>query len=77
MNTHYCVSVLAFYNPHLLFVVEAAHAEHKQQWSISSMLNAQILRTKAFFTSYVLALNELLYKKHARKTLMKFKPGSL
>jgi len=28
-----------------------------------------------FFSSYVLALNELLNKKHAQKTLMKLSPG--
>jgi len=30
---------------------------------------------KRLFSSYVLALNKLLYKKHAQKTLMKLSPG--
>ncbi len=43
-------------------------------WSISSTLKAQILRMKAFFSSYHLALNKILYKKCVRKTLMKLTP---
>jgi len=31
---------------------------------------------KSFFSSYILALNKLLYKKRARKMLMKLTPGS-
>ena len=42
--------------------------------SISSTLNVQILHTKAFFSSYVLSLTELSYKKHGCKMLMKLTP---
>ncbi len=43
------------------------------QPSISSTINAPVFCTNVFFSSYVLALNEHLYK----KTLMKLTPGFL
>jgi len=39
------------------------------------MLNARIFRMNVFFSSYVLALNELLYEKFARLMLMKLMAG--
>jgi len=41
---------------------------------VNFIVNARILRTKAFFLVTFLALNELSYEKCARKTLMKLTP---
>jgi len=68
-QTHY--RGIAFERPTLFFVTGG------NKESISSTFFTRLFCTKAFFpfSSYVLGLNELLYEKRGRKTLMKLSQG--